>query len=371
MNNYELITAIKENWINSIRYLKDTEKIEVLSKSYLVTLKELENIESLLLSEEELDDEVAILKEATSKESSSQLKKENNYSSKSPKAKSNLYIFQRRLRGGVAIQKNNTNVIVDTEVIPEGICRELSLNNGDVLSIQKNYYDYKKHLFKKECDVDPDFSIDEYPLISYSHAITSYDDTLKEYVVNSYYSEEGLKNIPPIIISSEDADRYHLKEGDLIDIAHLPDRNSAKVRWLYRTDYPVYKTPFKSSHYKDDVPKESSETQEEKYKSSPIQGKTIFVIGAYKYINGYKDEIEKRGGHLLHSETDKESVSKNYIKQSDVCVIPISNTSHGKMYIAKAHCKESNVPYLILKSTGRANFIREIEHLLQHMKQGE
>lgn len=334
---------LKEDWIDSIEKVDDINLLENLSKSYINILKELNNIQEI--SERLNDNELDVSKEDSIDSNSTD------------EISINSYIFQRRLRGGIGIQKLNKEEAI--ELIPESVVREQELETGDIVKIEKHIDGINKHRFTKQKHMPKADISEEYPITSYDNAIVYYDDIIKKYTVKSYCDENGIKTIPQIIIHDNDVERYGLKDGDIVDVAHSPSRSIARVRWLYNSNQSHYVKPQKSSFYKD----KTSNTKKEY--NSPIEDKTILVLGADSYINSYREEIEKRKGTLLNTNSNRSTNIQHMIDNSDIVVIPIFETSHTKMEQAKAYCKKENKRFIILDNSGRSIFIKELEDNLK------
>ncbi|HDA5091078.1 TPA: DUF2325 domain-containing protein [Staphylococcus aureus] len=338
-----IIDTVKENWINKIRKTNDIEKLESLSSNYITILKSLTSISNTLSeTDKQLDREQPIQHV------------ESNHNHDFP---IDLYVFQRRLRGGIATQNDESTQV--TELVPESIVREEGLVNGDVIKIEKHYYSNNTHRFTKQNNI-PRENVGDYPIVSYDNAIVTFDDTLQQYTIKCYYTDGGMKTTPQLIISNIDVERYGLKDGDVVDVAHQPNRSSVRVRWKYSTDELPYVKPRKASEYKE------NESTQMSIKDSIIKDKTIGVIGAESYIQSYTEEVEKRKGNLIHTDSEVKGKIENLVNQSDIVVIPIFEVGHIKMDLAKHFCKELDIPYLILRSNGRSNFIMSIEKYLSN-----
>ncbi|HHD0846050.1 DUF2325 domain-containing protein [Staphylococcus capitis] len=336
----KLSDLIKEKWIDDVHDIDDVNILEEISTQYVSILKSLNHIQS-------------IVPECTDHEGHIEEKKRENTSL-------NLYVFQRRLRGGIGIQKSGDEESV--EIVPESIIKDLSLETGDVFKLEKHAFGINKHRFTKQHHL-PKEEVEDYPIVSYDTAIASYDNILKCFTIKGYYNDGKVKSTPQLVINEDDVNRYRVEDGDIIDVAHQPNRSSVRIRWKYNTEEETYIKPRKSSEYKD------THSQKEMIDDSVIENKCIGVIGASSYINRYKEEIEKRNGTLLNTDSEQKEQIENFVLQSDLIVIPIFEVGHIKMDLAKKYAKEYDKPYVILRSNGRSNFIDSVENSLK--EQGE
>ncbi|OEK58900.1 DUF2325 domain-containing protein [Staphylococcus equorum] len=334
---------IRNHWQQAITSTTDICDLETHSELYISILKSLEVLQSKSKPLDNVD--------AT----------DDDNDKKAPEVHRSIsdYIFYRRVRGGIGKQSSESEEVV--EKIPESVIREENLETGDTVKIEKNYYGTNKHRYSKQpfekVEID---EIDYYPIIEYNNAIVSFDNTLKQYVIKSYSSSEGIKSSPVMLIHNDDIERLNLQEGYIVDVACIPDRNLVRVRWSYKTNVVHTNKPNKSSFYKDNTEKTDVTIE------SNIKDKQILVVGGNSNINRYTEEVDKRGGSLVSTLSDREVMIKHLIDNSDIVVIPIFETSHIKMKIAKAYCIARHVPYLILEKSGRSHFISEIENIINN-----
>lgn len=331
---------IKEYWIEDISSTSSIDDVETYSDIYLSILKELQNLQNFkqTLVIETSDNDV---QEKTTQ---------------SEQRSINDYIFHRRVRGGIGVQTVDNEESV--EPVPENVIRREELEPGDTVKIEKHYDGTNKHRFTKQPFEKVAVDDSDYPIIEYNNAIVSFDNNLNQYVIQSYASEEGIKSLPLLLIHQDDVKRLELEEGYIVDVACTPDRNTVRVRWSYKTHAPTYIKPNKPSFYKD-----TTEPTNEIIESN-IKNKKILMVGGDSNINRYREEINKRGGELVTTNSNRESLIQNMIYSCDIVVIPIFETSHIKMNIAKAYCNKTDIPYLILEKSGRTHFINEIENII-------
>lgn len=330
---------LKQHWIEDIEYNSDIKCLEEYSKLYISILNNLKALQNIRQS---LDTNNS----------------QNDINKKEPSRSINDYIFHRRLKGGIGVKSEESEEIV--ELIPEKIVREQELETGDTVKIEK-YVNGSRHRFTKQHHFNKiPINEGEYQIKEYNNAIVSFDNNLNEYIIKSYSSEDGIKPLPRLLINKEDVQHFKLKEGDIIDCASMAHRNIVKVRWSYNTSVPTYNKPNKSSFYKDNTDVESHSDIIE----SNIKNKNIFMVGGDNNVNRFTEEIKKRGGTLITTQSNRETMITNLIDNSDIVVIPVFQTSHIKMHIAKSYCNKTNTPYLILEKDGRSHFIKELENII-------
>ncbi|UXS29133.1 DUF2325 domain-containing protein [Staphylococcus delphini] len=159
--------------------------------------------------------------------------------------------------------------------------------------------------------------------------------------------------------------KFKLEVGDLVTIAHMPDKSIARVRWKYSLNEAIpTPTSKKPTYYKQNTQgKDEDEVDKEEF-----LGIYVGVLGAEKFNNGYTEEVNKRGGTIFYTDSDVSSTVESVINKSDIVLIPIFNTSHAKALIAKKLAKKNNKPFIILKSNGRNTFVNEIRAQLEEMR---
>lgn len=102
----------------------------------------------------------------------------------------------------------------------------------------------------------------------------------------------------------------------------------------------------------------------EKREDNSFENITVGIFGGTSYINSYVEEIEKRNGKILYTDSDVLSKIDNIVNQSDIIIIPIFQTSHAKAKMAKERAKANNKPFKILRSNGRSNFVKEVQEAI-------
>ncbi|MDT0746165.1 DUF2325 domain-containing protein [Mammaliicoccus sciuri] len=326
----EISHSLKESWIADIENIKDLDVLETETQKYLNMLKTL----SEMYDHE--DDQLEPVK---------------NDEPKREIEDDDIYIFSRKLSGGMGLDRKHEEVIY----VPEKIVRQLDLQHGDVIRCEQNVLKGGKTYFEKLEGQTKLTEIEESSIIDYDYIVVNYDETLKQYVCNEQYGDDGLVNIPAWLIHHDDVNKFNLNKGDVVSAARMTDRNILRIRWKYNTDeiLPTPK-PKKPTEYKE---KKSSDVI---VKSADFEGFNIGIFGTEKFICNYINEVEKRGGHVIHTDSDVRSQIERVVDRSDIIVIPILQTSHIKAELAKEGAKRSGKPFVILKTNGKTNFIRQI-----------
>lgn len=158
-----------------------------------------------------------------------------------------IYIFSRKLSGGMGVDKKYEEVIY----VPEKIVRQLDLQHGDVIRCEQNVLKGGKNYFEKLESQIKLTEIEGNPIIEYDYTVVDYDETLKQYVCNEQYGDDGLVSIPTWLIHYDDVNKFNLNKGDVVSAACMKDRNIMRIRWKYNTD-EIIPTPKskKSTKYK-------------------------------------------------------------------------------------------------------------------------
>lgn len=326
----EISHSLKESWIADIKNLKDLDILETETQKYLKILKTLREM---------YDQE------------DNQLEPIRNDESKREIEDDDIYIFSRKLSGGMGLDRKHEEVIY----VPEKIVRQLDLQHGDVIRCEQNVLKGGKNYFEKLEGQTKLTEIEENSIIEYDYTVVDYDETLKQYVCNEQYGDDGLVRIPTWLIHHDDVSKFNLNKGDVVSAARMKDRNIVRIRWKYNTDeiIPTPK-PKKPTEYKE---KTLSDIIVE---SEDFKGINIGIVGTETFICNYINEVERRGGHVIHTDSDVRSQIESVVNQSDIIVIPILQTSHIKAELAKEGAKRSGKPFVILKTNGKTNFIRQI-----------
>lgn len=338
-----LIEQIKKEWIEEIQTLKDITQIKKQSQHYLDILSNLE----------ELRTETALDRNNDSN------KAEQSTSNKSDE--DNIYIFKRNLRGGTGFKKDSN----ETVFVPENIIRYQELEIGDSFYFEKDGinrgYDYFKRLPyipKEEVDITD-------KIISYDYAIVDYDSILNRFICNIYIENGEEQRLPSLLIQEEDISKYDIKKDDIVSIAHYENRSIVRIRWKYDSDEILETTTHKPSYYKEKT-KRPKDINKKEFKDI-----TFCIVGATTYVDNFKEEIEKRGGNTVSTDSDSYSAIQNLVLKSDIVVIPIYQTSHSKATIAKDRAKYYAKPFMILRGHGRTNFVNQAREVIKEIRGGE
>lgn len=132
----------------------------------------------------------------------------------------------------------------DSIFIPERVVRSEEIEHGDKLIYEKNGIEYGRHIYTK-LEVPKVKDIENNNIIEYDFAIVNYDDVLNDYIVSEYYEDGILKSIPSCIVHRKDINKFKIKKGDIVSIAHASDRNTGRIRWKYDSNVLIlipYKT---------------------------------------------------------------------------------------------------------------------------------
>ncbi|QDW97619.1 DUF2325 domain-containing protein (plasmid) [Staphylococcus warneri] len=336
----ELIVRIKEEWNHDINRNTDIEEIKNLSEKYLTILDNLNDIKI------EQDKSVSEDNE-TPKYNTEEIEKQETSSE-------DIYVLRRRLFGGDGLKDISDNNPI---FVPETVIRNEKLNHGDHFLFIKDGVSEGRNYFEKiEKPKDNYIRIEDNDIESYDYATVQYDKLLDTLVCAKSYEEGVLKNIPQYPIVDYDINKFKIEEGDIVSVARRSDTNY-RVRWKYNTQDPL-PTPEskKSSYYK------TKYTKDENAKDNNwLKDKTIGIVGGDTFINNYKEEVEKRGGLVKYTDSDKAQQIETLVYQSDLIVIPIRQTSHAKAEISKECAKTIGKPFVILDTNGRSYFVDKLK----------
>lgn len=338
-SRFKYMQQIKMEWANDINDSNDLEFLKNQSKHYLKILNELNNL--------------------TIKENEENNLKKDNQKEDLLINDEDIYILKRQLYGGEGIRPKSNNSVF----VPESVIRNLCLNHGDSFKYIKDGIARGRDLFENVTGISHDESIEPNEIISYEYAIVEYDDSLNGYISRKAYDDNQLVRIEKGLIHNNDVERFKIKDGDIVSIARIKDRPTYRVRWLYDSqEYGKIIKPKKSSHYKENRSINSNDKYNE---DNDFKNLTISIFGGDTFINSYIEEIEKRGGNVLYTDSDIHSRIETLVSQSDIAVIPIEHTSHAKAKSAKEVAKKLKKPYVILNNNGRTYFINEIKQALK------
>ncbi|WP_267239623.1 DUF2325 domain-containing protein [Staphylococcus aureus] len=339
----KLIDTVKCEWIDDIKQMNNVDDISNQTQHYLEILKHLEELYSK--NDKEVENGVSNQRDHLEINGDTDNLEDDN-----------VYILTRKLLGGLGIKNSNSE---DTVYVPESVIRSEKLEHGDSFIYEKNGLSIGRDKFNKVEEISK-ANIESNNIESYDYAVVDFDDTLKSYVCKSYYNDGVLSRLPTFLIHANDVSKYKIEAGDLVTIAHMPNKSIVRIRWKYSVNEPIpTPTPKKASFYKD------STISEENNISDEFSGISIGIVGAEKFSNGYIEEVTKRGGMVNQTNSDVFNIIDNVVNKSDIVVIPVFQTSHAKSLMAKDIAKKKNKPYIILKTNGRTNFINEIRNNIE------
>lgn len=323
-NTYnDIKTKIKTSWIDDIKDKNDDDLIHQ-SKTYIKLLETLSELQ---------------VNTSTTSQDDTQ---------------SQMYYLRRKLKGGSAIHVNDKHQEL---FIPEKIIRRNNLEHGDYFLAREDAFN-KGYIYCEKINRPKNNQIEPNRIISHDHVVVTYNENTNQFIsqksYNDFYDEPK-----PISIHEQDAKHFKLEDGDVVEIAHFPNNDLARVRWKYEIeDLPTHTTPKKSSFYKEKT------TQDDNLE--PIfENLIIGIFGTDTFINNYKEEVEKRGGSVLHTESDNQQIITNAVKQSDLIVIPTQQVSHNKALMAKEEAKIQDKPFIILENNGRSFFVNKLRSYLE------
>lgn len=339
----KLIDTVKCEWIDDIKQMNNVDDISNQTQHYLEILKHLEELYSK--NDKEVENGVSNQRDHLEINGDTDNLEDDN-----------VYIFTRKLLGGLGIKNSNSE---DTVYVPENVIRSEKLEHGDSFIYVKNGLSIGRDKFNKVEEISK-ANIESNNIESYDYAVVDFDDTLKSYVCKSYYNDGVLSRLPTFLIHDNDVSKYKIEAGDLVTIAHMPDKSTVRIRWKYNVNEPIpTPKPKKASFYKENrVPEEDNVSNE-------FLDVNIGIVGAEKYSNGYVEEVTKRGGKVHQTDSDIFNIIDNVVSKSDIVVIPVFQTSHAKSLMAKDLAKKKDIPYIILKTNGRTNFINEIRNKME------
>lgn len=338
----ELIKDIKSEWIKDINSITDNEELKQQSNGYMSILEQLDTLI-------ETDKYISVENEAVIKEDNNSVLEDD------------LYILKRSLLGGIGVKHSS-----DEEVyVPEKMIRHKELEHGDVFQYIKDGLSIGRDDYKKVDKQSKDIEIEPNTIVSYDYCKVEYREDINRYICNAYYDNGLLVKLPQyMIIHDNDVQKFNLNIGDLISVAHMPDKSVLRVRWVYNTDTPpTVQKPNKHSYYKDKLSNTNT------ILDSSFEDWNIGIVGSDSFINNYIDEVEKRNGTVHHTDSDVKKNVENIVNQSDIIVIPIRQTSHAKAEMVKAYAKDNNKPFIILRTDGRTNFVNQVNEKINDISQ--
>ena len=336
-----LIEQIKDEWKKDISSDIKIEELKSLSHHYINAIENLSCIEIYEYTQ-------------ISDQTSSQVDISENSKEEQQEKDQNIYVLRRRLIGGDGIKSLNDNNPI---FVPEKIIRQQNLEHGDSFEYIKDGLESGKHKYEKVEEQTSNIHLEKSEIESYDFAIVEYDELLEKFVCKKSHETGELKRIPHLSINDYDIQKFYIKDGDIVSVAREHDTNY-RIRWKHNVSDPL-PTPEskKASYYKNKKEDKGGKENLENW----LIDKVIGIVGADTYINNYIEEVEKRGGYVKHTESDKPQQIETVVYQSDVLVIPIRQTSHTKAELSKSYAKEINKPFIILDTSGRSHFVSKLK----------
>lgn len=275
--------------------------------------------------------------------------------------------LKRVLKGGILRVKPGNSEDA-TEFIPEHLIRDLNVDHGDLIKVYAKSTRYSTRKY----EVAERLETHEEPedLCVIEQGVVAYNDLLQTYVVDSYITDTGRverfriddHGVSFFKINHKDIDVLDIQAGDIVDAAYYKDKSVVRIRWRHDLQLDPSRTELlnrkKASYYKD---KSSSETKD----ILPVfSGNTIAIAGAPSHETAYKEEIEKRGGEVVFITANTADGIDLGVKNADLVVLPIRESSHRLCESAKAAAKKYDIPFAILDGAGRSLLVRTVSEAL-------
>lgn len=260
--------------------------------------------------------------------------------------KPNIFRVDRKLRGGYIPELN--------QFIPEGIIRNLNLDNGDLVRVESVPYSMDRYNFYFEKKGE---GIPAPGRVQINYCLVEKDGDLL--VVNQSF-ENGKQNIRigelpfTFIVKDEDRRFFELQENDLIDIAYYDGKpETMKVIWQHQLD-DSNNSPAKSGIYKSKI------KGIESLVLKTLQDKKILVVGCEPRKAIFQKTIEDRGGTFLWSEVADEAL----IRKADIIIILIRFIRHQTSIDTVRIAKEHQKAFTTMDTLGVQSLIDAAEGLL-------
>ncbi len=269
-----------------------------------------------------------------------------------------VYVFHRRLVGGMGIDANYS---YNEVYVPETIVRDQGLEHGDQFTIKKAK-DPRFNIYNKTGQ-NVDSTIDDNYVIEHDYCIVEHDPTLNEFITRKHLVDGELKRFGTHMLHDNDIEKFNIQNGDVIDISNAPDRTISRIRWKYNiNETPPMPKPSKSSEYK----QKSKDDSNQRDVSHDFEGFTIGVLGGGDFIHKYRDDVKARGGQLTYTDMDSASAIERVVKKADIVVVPLAYTSHNKSIQGNDYAKKHNKPYVTVDTNGRTAFIQAVQHCIDN-----
>lgn len=273
-------------------------------------------------------------------------------------------VFQKNLSGGVI--KNEKALRDGLLFIGETWTRNAGLSDGDLVEVlDYNYDDHQASgicLHKQQEPDDPqDIQLFQFGLIDsmYTAKHTQPLDASRPFIITESVNGDALNFAYQL--SEEDIKRFNIAKGDVVDLAwYANNPKTCRVIWKHKTDYETSETiEQKRLHHtseKEDTPPPSNV-----FTDNQFDGLTICLLGMDMYRDKFRQEVEKRGGSLIHVDPKSSRTRREaeYCK-SDMVVIALQQTSHEASNHAIAFAKQEGLSYGSFNGHGVGPFILEI-----------
>lgn len=282
----------------------------------------------------------------------------------------NVYLFERKLRGGY---------IPDLDggyFIPEKMVRDMEVENGDMVKIiaehptvDQTYYTFE--IVEKSGEKHPNRVEHRFCTVEREGGLF--------YVTKSLGKPIRFNEIPvTFLLKDQDVRLFNLQEGDIVDIAYYKNNPTDTLKVIYKyetddTDEPTIeqrKREFNSSQ--ENKEDESGEDVKKlKVPNYPVDlgifhDKKILIIGGESRHDDYKKAFEELGVELETLSGDEDSKRMEAaIKRNDVTILIIGELSHAASSLAVRICKDYDKPFDHAQSNGIQSVIMGAESAIQ------
>lgn len=256
-----------------------------------------------------------------------------------------IYLFERKVRGGVVVG------LEGGYVIPERMVRDMGVQHGDKLKIKsikegeiKNSYWFD--IVEKGSGDNPERRELKYCKVKRD---------MGEHVISEY--EKGNIRIDEIpftfIINESDVNTFKIEEGDIIDVAYYKNNPTASLRVLYKHDteeeIPLTseqkRLNFTINKKTEDINKIEIEKE---FVINPqlFKNRKVLVVGGGSRKKDYLNAFSKFGALLEHATGDEDKTRiTSMVTKADVVAISIGECSHDASQYTIRECKKFNKPF--------------------------
>lgn len=275
----------------------------------------------------------------------------------------NIYVFERKLRGGIFPDLQNGYMI------PEKMVRDIGLHHGDKVRISDAMQINGETRYK--FDIAEKANIGDAPgRVQFDYCIVESDGA--RFVVSKCAAGDilvdGVKQT--FTIPQRDAHAFNVKEGDLIDVAFY-ENNLDSLRLVYRHDTPP-PVEYTSTVTKKPAAKKSVANDEtEVERKFPIdldfmKSKHVVIVGsAYEKLK-YQRMFDMLSINLTHMSGDEGKVRlRTVIKKADVVVVTTQHVGHKGSVPTAELCKEYNIPMAAVDRNGPQYILMEAERVMK------